>query len=137
MNGPADGHGFTNRFHRGGQAGLGARELLESEARYFGDDIVNGRFKTGWRHLGDVIVQLIQRIAYGQLGGDFGNRKTGGLGSQRRAPRNPRVHLNHHHATVSGVHRPLHIGAAGLHADLAQHVDRMRPHHLVFFIRKR
>jgi hypothetical protein len=86
---------------------------------------------------GDVVVQLVQRVAHGELGRDLGDREAGGLGRQRGGARHARVHLDDHHAAVFGVHGELHVGAAGLHADLAQHRDRGVAHHLVFLVGQR
>ena len=84
MDGPANRHGFAYRFHRGGQQRFRAGEFFKGKARDFGDDIVDGRLETGGCHLGDVIVQLVQRIADCQFRRDFGDRKTCGLGCQCR-----------------------------------------------------
>ena len=137
VDGAADRHCFTHGFHRGGQVGFGAGEFLKGEFRDLGDNIVDGRLERGRGHLGDVIVQLIQRVANGQLGRDFCNREAGRLGGQRRGTRHPRVHFDHNHPAVCGVHRPLHVGATGFHANLAQNVDRVGPHDLVFFVGQR
>ena len=101
---------------------VGLREFLEGEARNLGDHIVDGRLERGRRRAaGDFVLQFVQRVAHGQLGRDFGDRETGGLGGQRRGARHARIHLDHHHASVGGIDGELHIGAAGIHADLAQH----------------
>ena len=132
-----DGHGFAHRFHRGGQFGPGPGEFLEGKAGDLGDDIVDGRLEAGGGHAGDVVVQLVQRIADGQFCGDFGDRKAGGLGGQRGRARHAGVHLDHHHAAVDGVDRPLHVGPAGFHPDLAQHGNGAVAHDLVFLVGQR
>ena len=80
---PADGHDLADRLHRGGQFRLGALELFKREARDLGHDIVDGRLEAGRRRAGDLVGQLVQRVAHGQLRRDAGNRKTGGLGCER------------------------------------------------------
>ena len=41
----ANRHGFTDRFHSGGQDRIGANEFLKREARNFSNDIINGRLE--------------------------------------------------------------------------------------------
>ena len=137
VEGAADRHGLAHRFHCGSKFGFGTGEFLKREARDFRDDIVNCGFKAGGGDAGDVIVELVQRVADRQFGGDLGNRKPRRLGSQSGRPRHPRVHLDHDHAAIFGVDRPLHIRAAGFDADLAQHGDRAVAHDLVFLVRQR
>ena len=115
----ADGHRLTHRFHRGGEFRLRSGELLEGEAGDLGDDIVDGRLKARRGHLGDVVVQLIQRVADSELRGDLGDGEAGGLRGQRGRPRDARVHLDHDHAAVLRVDRPLNVRPAGFHPDLA------------------
>ena len=135
--GPADGHGLADRFHRRGQGRVGAGELLEGEARHLGDDIVDRRLEAGRRHLGDVVVQLVQRIADGQLGRDLGDREAGRLRRQGGGARDARVHLDHDQAAIVRIDRELHVRSAGVDADLAQAVDRGVAHDLVFFVGQR
>ena len=79
-----DRHDLTDRFHRGRQFVLGALELLEREARDLGHDIVDRRFETGGRRAGDLVLDLVERIAHRQLGGDARDREAGRLRCQRR-----------------------------------------------------
>ncbi len=131
----AHGHGFADRLHGGGQRGFRAGIFLKREARDLGDHIINGRLKARrGRAAGDVVVDLIQRVADRQLGGDLGDGEARGLGRQRGRARHARVHLDDHHAAILGVHGELHVRAAGLHPDLAQHGDRGRAHALVFLV---
>jgi hypothetical protein len=137
LEGAADGHHLADRLHGGGQVRLAARILLEGEARDLGDHIVDRGLERGrGRAAGDVVLQLVQRVADGQAGGDLGDREAGGLRSQRGGARHARVHLDHDHAAVSRVDGELDVGAAGLDADLAQHGDRGRAHPLVFLVRQ-
>ena len=136
--GAADRHRLADRLHRGGQHRLGAGELLEGEARDLGDDVVDRRLERGRRRAaGDVVGDLVERVADRQLGGDLGDRKAGRLRGQRRGARHARVHLDDDHAAVGRIDRELHVGAAGLDADLAQHRDRGVAHDLVFLVGQR
>ncbi len=134
----ADGHHLAHRLHLGGQARIGLREFLEGEARNLGDDVVDGRLERGRGDTaGDLVAQLVQGVAHRQLGGDLGDGEAGGLGGQRRGARYARVHLDHDHAPVVRVDRELHVGAAGIHSDLAQHRNGCVAHDLVFLVRQR
>ena len=84
LEGAADGHCFAHRLHGGGEVRLGAGELLESKARDLGDDVIDRRLERGGRDAGDVVVELIQRVADGEAGGHLGDGEARGLGGQRR-----------------------------------------------------
>ncbi len=133
-----DRHRLAHRLHRRGQHRLGAGELLEGEARHLGDDVVDGGLERGRRGAPRyVVLDLVQRVADGELGGDLGDREARRLGGERGGARHARVHLDDDEAAVVGVDGELHVGAAGLHPDLAQHRDRGVAHHLVFLVRQR
>ena len=87
LEGPADGHRLADRFHLRGQRRVGVGEFLEGQARDLGDDVVDGRLEAGRRLAGDVVAQLVEAIADGQLGGDLGDGEAGGLGGQGRRAR--------------------------------------------------
>ncbi|AEM40103.1 hypothetical protein KVU_0264 [Ketogulonicigenium vulgare WSH-001] len=137
VEGAADGHHFADRLHGGGQLGLAAGEFFKGKARDLGHDVVDGRLERGGRDFGDIVVQLVQRVTHCQFRRDLGNRETGSLRGQRGRTRHAGVHLDHDHTAVLGVHRPLHVRAARLDADLAQHGDRAVAHDLVFFVGQR
>src|SRR5690606_13478190 len=84
--------------------------------------------------LGDVVRDLIQGVAYGQLGGDLGDREAGGLGSQCRGTRHARVHLDDHDAPGVRLDGELDVAAAGVHADFADDCNRDVAQLLVFAV---
>ena len=138
LEGAANRHHFADRLHGGGQHRRGAGEFFKRKARDFRDDVVDGGLERGGRSTsGDVVLQLVQRVADRELGGDLGDREAGRLGGQRRRARHARVHFNDDKAAIRRVDGELHVGAAGFDADLAQHRDRGVAHDLVFFIRQR
>ena len=138
LEGAADRHHLADRLHRGGQRRLGAGKLLEGEARNLGDDVVDGGLERGrGSAAGDVVGDLVERVADRELGGDLGDRKAGRLGGERRGARHPRIHLDDDEASVGRIDRELHVRAAGLHPDLAQHRDRGVAHDLVFLVGER
>ena len=127
LEGAADGHHLAHALHLRRQVRVGGGELLERETRDLGHHVVDAGLEARRRGAaGDVVAQLVQRVAHGQLGRHLGDRETRGLGRQRRRPRHARVHLDHDHAAVLRVDRELHVGAAGVDADLAQDGDRWR-----------
>jgi hypothetical protein len=138
LEGAADGHHLAHRLHLGGQAVVGLRELLEGEARHLGDDVVDRRLERGRRRAaGDLVAQFVERVADRQLGRHLGDGKARRLRGQRRGARDARIHLDDDHAAVGRIDGELHVGAAGVDADLAQHGDRGVAHDLVFLVRQR
>ena len=134
----SDRHNLANRLHLCRQSIIGLREFLEGKPRNLGHDIVDARFERGRGcAAGDIVLELVQRIAYRQLGRDLGNRESGGLGGERRRTRYPRVHLDNNQFAVFRVHRELHVGTARLDADLAQHRERRVTHDLVLLVGQR
>ncbi len=138
LEGAPDGHGLADRLHGGGEGRLGAGEFLEGEAGDLGDDVVDGGLEGGrGRPPGDVVVDLVERVADGELGGDLGDRKARRLGGEGGGARDARVHLDHDHAPVLGIDRELHVRPTRLDADLAEHRDRGVAHDLVFLVGQR
>ena len=123
LEGPADGHGLPHALHVRGELAVGQRELLERPARHLDDDVVECGLEARRRLARDVVVDLVQRVAHGQPGGDLGDREPCGLGGERRAPGDARVHLDDDDFAGLGVHGELHVAAAGGDADLAD--DRL------------
>ena len=64
-------------------------------------------------------LQLVERVADGELRRDLRDRIARRLRRERARARHARVHLDDVDAAVVGVHRELHVRAAGLDADLA------------------
>ena len=131
-----DGHGLPYGFHGRGQVFVRLLELFKREAGNLGNHIVDGGLKAGGRFPRDVIPQFVQRIAYGQFGGQFGNGEPCGLGSQRGRAGNAGVHFNDNHAAVGRINGELDVGTARFHADLPDDGKRSVPHGLVFSVRE-
>ena len=75
----SDSHRLAHGLHRCREFRFRSRELLEGKARDLRHDIVDGRLEARRGHAGDVVRQLVQRIADGQFRRDLGNREAGGL----------------------------------------------------------
>ena len=138
LEGAAHRHDLAHRLHLRREPLVGARELLEREARDLGDDVIDRRLERRRRGAArDVVAQLVERVADGQLRRDLGDREAGGLRRERRRARHARVHLDDEQAAVGGADGELHVRAAAFHADLAQDRDRRVAHQLVFLVRQR
>ena len=124
LEGPADGHRLAHALHLRAKRGVGAAELLEGEARDLHHRVVDGGLEAGRGLPGDVVLDLVEGVAHGELGGELGDREARRLGGQGGRARDARVHLNDHDPTGLGVDRELAVRAAGLHADLAHDADR-------------
>ena len=133
----ADGHRLAHRLHLRPEGVARLRELLEREARDLRDDVVDGGLEAGRRLAGDVVAQLVERVAHGQLGGDLRDREPGRLGRQRRAARHARVHLDDHQPAGLRMDRELDVRAARVDADRADDRHRGVAHELVFLVGQR
>ncbi len=133
----ADAHHLAHRLHLRRQARVGARELLEREPGQLDDDVVERRLERGRRRAGDVVRDLVERVADGELGRDLGDRVARGLGRQRGGARHARVHLDHDQVAALAVQGELDVRAARLDPDRADHVGRRVAQLLVLAIRQR
>ena len=134
----ADRHDLADRFHGGRQDRLGAGKLFKGEARNLGHHIIDRRLERGRRRAaGDVVGDLVERVADGELRRHFGDRETGRLRGESRGARHARIHFDDDHLAVLRIDRELHVRTAGLDADLAQHRDRGVAHDLIFLVGQR
>ena len=134
---PADRHRLAHRLHVGGQARLGAGELLEREPRPLDDAVVDRRFKAGRRGFGDVVRDFLQCVADGEARRDLRDREARSLARERARARHPRVHLDHHDLVGRPVDRELHVRTAGLDANRADRRDRLIAQALVLLVGER
>ena len=131
---PANRHHFADRFHRGCQLWLRAFELLECEAGDLCNNVIDCRLKRCRCSAGDLVGNLVKRVANGQLRRDARNRETGRFGCQSGRTRHARVHLDHDQAAIGWVNSELDVGAAGFDANLAQHLERGGAHNLILLV---
>ena len=137
LEGAADCHDLAHGLHARGERGVGALKLLEGKARNLDDAVVDRGLKAGGRGLGDVVDDLVERVAHGQARGGLGDGETRGLGGKRGRTAHARVHLDDDQATGVGVHGKLHVGAAGLDANLLQNGERGHTHALILKVGER
>ena len=133
----ADAHRLADRLHLRRQRLVRAGELLEREARRLDDHVVDRRLERGRRRAGDVVRDLVQRVADREARGDLRDRVARRLGGQRGRAGDARVHLDHDDLAALAVDRELHVGAAGLDADRADHLGGRVAQRLVLAVGER
>ena len=121
--GAIDRHHLACRLHLTAEQAIGARELVEREARQFHHDVVEGGLKGGDGGARDGVRDLAQRATDGDLRRDARDRISGRLAGECRAAADTRVHLDHHVLGVVGREGQLHV-AAPLHTEGANDVER-------------
>ena len=137
LEGAPDGHSLPHALHLRRQDGVRLGKLLEGETRHFDHAVVDGRLETGRRFAGDVVAQLVERVADRQFGGDLGDGKSRGLRGERGRAGDARVHLDDHHPAGLRADGKLDIRPSCLHADGADDSERGVAHGLVFFVGQR
>ena len=137
LKGAADRHDLAHGLHARGERGVGTLELLEGKARHLDHTVVDRGLKAGGRSLGDVVDDLVERVAHSQARGGLGNGETRGLGSEGGRTAHARVHLDDDQAAGVGIHGKLHVGATGLDADLLQDGERGDTHALILKVGER
>ena len=122
--GPADAHRLAHRLHLRSERAIRARELLEGEARKLDDHVVEGRLEARGSRLGEVVRDLLERVADRELRSDLGDRVAGRLGGERRGAGDARVHLDDAKLARLAAARELDVRAPGLDPDGADHGRR-------------
>ena len=133
----ADAHRLADRLHLRAERLVGARELLEREARELDDDVVERRLEARRCRPREVVRDLVERVADGELRGDLRDRVAGRLRGERRRARDARVHLDHADLARRAVAGELDVRAAALDPDGADHADRGVAKLLVRLVRQR
>src|SRR5580698_3205968 len=75
----ADGHHFADRLHLRSQRFVGAGKFFELPLRNLDDYVIERGLEAGWSLARDVVRNLVERVANGEFGRNFCNRKTGCL----------------------------------------------------------
>ena len=125
LEGAADGHDLADRLHACGEGLVGALELLKGKAGNLDDAVVDGGLEAGGRHAGDVVEDLVERVAHGEKRGGLGDGEARGLGGESGGTAHTGVHLDDDDAAVGGVDGELHVGAARGDADALQDCQRV------------
>ena len=133
--GAADGHDLADGLHLRTEGFVGAGKFLELPLGNLDDDVVERRLETGRRLARDVVGDFVERVADGELGGDFRDGKAGRLRRQSAEERETRGFISMTTMRpLCGIDGELDVGAAGLDANLADHGDGGIAHGLVFAI---
>jgi len=91
LEGPSNAHDLSNTLHARVQRGRDPRELLEIPSRDFDDDVVERGLEASGGDLGDRVSDLVERDVETELGGDEGERVSGGLGGESGGSRETSV----------------------------------------------
>src|SRR5208283_5122006 len=100
-------------------------------------DVINARLEARGGFARDVVLEFVEQITDGEFGGDLRNGKAGGLGRERGAAADARIHLNDDHAAIVRVDGELDVRAAGLHAHRADDGEALVAHDLEFLVGER
>ncbi len=100
------------------RVGSAVGKLLEGEAGDLEDAVVDRRLEEGRGLSGDLVHDLVEREAHGQLRRHAGDGEAGRLGGQGRTPREARVDLDDDDLAVVRVHGELDVRPAAGDADL-------------------
>ena len=110
---PAEPQRLPDRTHLGAEHGRVAWELVEVEARRLDRDVVERRLERGARRPGDVVRELVQRVADGEQGRELGDREAGRLRRERGGAGDARVHLDQRELARRRLVGELDVRAAG------------------------
>ena len=128
----ANAHNLANRLHLQSESAVCALKLVKVPSRNFHNDVVQGRLKIGRCGLGDLVVQLVERVPNSELGRDLGNGIPGSLGGQGRGSRNPWIDFDGYDVfALVWTNRKLHVATAGEVANGPHHLDGHVAHALV------
>ena len=122
---------LTDRLHLGAELAVRPGELLEIEAGALDSHVVERRLEGSARLSGDVVGQLVERVADREQRGELGDRKARRLRGERRGARDARVHLDDDDLLALGLVGELHVRAARCDTDCARGAEGRIAHALV------
>ena len=137
LKGSAHSHDLANRLHTGCQNTAGALELDEGKARNLNHTIVNGRLKSCWSCLGDVVGNLIKRITNREQRSHLCNGEASCLGSKCGRTADARIHLNNNDTAIGWIDRKLNVRATAGNTYTLENSNGVVTEVLEFFIGKR
>ena len=135
--GAPDAHRLADRLHLRSERRVGAGELLERKARELDDDVVERRLEARGRGAGEIVRDLVERVADRELRGHLGDRVAGRLRGERRGAGDTRVHLDHAELSRVTLARELDVRSAALDAHRPDHGRRRVAQLLIRVIRQR
>ena len=132
----ADGHDLARGLHLCTEAAGRADELVKRPLGELHDDVVERRLKAGAGLAGDVVLDLIERVAEGDLRRDLCDRVAGRLRRERRRARHAGVDLDDGVLKAVGIERELAVAAAD-DVERGDDVQRRAAQHLKLLVRER
>ena len=135
LKGVLDGHDLAGGLHLGAQLPAGPVELVEGPLGELADHVVDGGLEAGEGFPGDVVLDLVQAVAQGDLSRDLGDGITGSLGGQGGGPGDSGVDLDDGVLKALGVQGKLAVAAA-LDAQGVDDLQRGGPEHLILLVHK-
>ncbi len=132
----ADCHDLTRGFHSRAQLSLCVQEFIERPFGELYDHIVERRLETSIGFARNVVFNLVESVSQRDFSRDLGYGITRRLRGKRGRARNPRIDLYYRILERIGVERKLTVTAA-LYFKLGNDIERRRPQHLIFLVRKR
>mmetsp|Transcript_788 Transcript_788/g.1341 ORF Transcript_788/g.1341 Transcript_788/m.1341 type:complete len:332 (+) Transcript_788:1885-2880(+) len=102
-------HDLTNGKHRRSEGLVDPVKLLQVPPRHLKDAVVKGWLKAGGGGLGDGVAETNEVLTKGELGGNVGERVTGGFGSKGGGSRETGVDLDDAVALALGVQGVLDV----------------------------
>ena len=129
----ADAHHLTGSHHLGTQRLVGIDELIKRPLRVLDHDVVQCRLEAGAGLAGNVVGDLVQRVADGDLGSHLGNGVAGSLGSQCGGAGHTGVDLDDRVVEAVRLQGKLAVAAA-LDAQLGDNIQCGGTQHLVLVV---
>ena len=129
----ADAHDLAGSHHLGAQGLVGVNELIKGPLRVLDHDVVQSRLKAGAGLAGNIVGDLVQRVANGDLGGHLGDGIACGLGSQCGRAGHTGVDLDDGIIKAVGLQGKLAVAAA-LNAQLGDDIQSSGAQHLILVV---
>ena len=132
----ADGHDLAGGLHLCAEAAGCADKLVKRPLGELDDDVVQRGLEAGAGLAGDVVLDLIERVAEGDLRRDLCDWVAGRLRRERRRARHAGVDLDDGVLKAVGVERELAVAAAD-DVERGDDVQRRAAQHLKLLVRER
>ena len=135
--GSPDAHRLADRLHLRPERRVGPRELLEGKTRELDDDVVQRRFEARRGRAGEIVRNLVQGVADGELRCHLGDRVARRFRREGGRSRDARIHLDHAQLSRVTLARELDVRSTALHAYCPHHCGGRVAQLLIRMIRQR
>ena len=130
-----NGHDLAGGLHLGAQLPAGAVELVKGPLGELHHHVIHRRLKARASLASDVVGDLVEIVAQGDLGGDFGDGVAGCLAGQRRGAGDTGVHFDDGVLKAVGIESKLAVAAAD-DAEGGDDIQRGLAEHLILLVRQ-